>query len=669
LGSVPASNYSVAFGINDAGQVVGKGTSSDGIQHAIVWNGSTPTAVGAGYIAYAINGSGQVVGISDLPNLPDGEQATIWNGNIPTYLSVPGLTGSVATAINNVGQVVGYAGNQGYHAIIWNGTTPTDLSALNGNAGMAFGINNSGQVAGVSYPSGYSGLSQATIWNGTTPTVLGTLGGVESVAQGINNAGQVVGWSYTTNQGTQSPVGAFIWTSGTMSPLANLPGSNYGNAYAINDLGQVVGDSSFGQGSVATLWNNGIPVNLNTMLDYSGNGWQLTEPLAINNLGQIVGYGEINGVQEAFLLTPNYNALDHWVNTHGGDWSTAAANWNSGLPTTSVIADIDATGTYSVAITTNVVAYGLWVNDAQATVSDNSRGSLALAGSGGAANPNGSLKIDAGTFVLNGGTFKAGTIFVDSGGTFLISSGSYTGSNALSETITNNGSLTDNTMATITGNVSGTGSLVIAGKGVLEVGGSVSENITFASGSSGTFKLDHSLTAPFTGTIFGLTPKDAVDLVDLTYVRKGMTATYNSSAGTLTISNGGQSVALKLAGNFTNATWVLSKDASGGTMVVDPPAGASGSTTVVDPPASSHSLSDQIAQFGAGNGSSWSAADPTLGRVGGGLLARTNGAIPDIAALAEQFKGSPLVSGGASGLLSSSLTAEEQRAFLAFNHG
>jgi hypothetical protein len=199
---------------------------------------------------------------------------------------------------------------------------------------------------------------------------------------------------------------------------------------------------------------------------------------------------------------------------------------------------------------------------------------------------------DAGTFVLNGGALKAGAIFIDSGGTFLISNGNYTGSNALSEAITNNGSLTDNTTATITGNISGTGSLVIAGKGVLEVGGSVSENITFASGSSGTFKLDHSVTAPFTGTIFGLTEKDAVDLVDLTFVPKEMKATYDSSAGTLTVTNGSQSVTLNLSGNFANSTWKLSKDSTGGTIVVDPPSNPS-----LSPPSSSPGLDQEVALF------------------------------------------------------------------------
>jgi hypothetical protein len=173
----------------------------------------------------------------------------------------------------------------------------------------------------------------------------------------------------------------------------------------------------------------------------------------------------------------------------------------------------------------------------------------------------------------------------------LIAKGTYTGSQALSETITNNGSLTDNTTATITGNISGTGSLVIAGKGVLEVGGSVSDNVTFASGSTGTFKVDHSLTAPFSGTIFGLTSKDKIDLTDLTYVPGQTKASYDPSTGKLTVTNGIQPpVVLKLSGNYTNATWVLSKDSTGGTIVVDPPANPSPPAPPNSPPGLDHTV-------------------------------------------------------------------------------
>ena len=41
--------------------------------------------------------------------------------------------------------------------------------------------------------------------------------------------------------------------------------------------------------------NNLIPAN---------SGWLLQQATAINDQGQIVGYGTLNGQSEAFLLTP-----------------------------------------------------------------------------------------------------------------------------------------------------------------------------------------------------------------------------------------------------------------------------------------------------------------------------------------------------------------------------
>ncbi len=67
------------------------------------------------------------------------------------------------------------------------------------------------------------------------------------------------------------------------------------------------------------------------------------------------------------------------------------------------------------------------------------------------------------------------------------------------------------------------------------------------------------------------------------WVSGKMKATYsgNSAGGTLTVTDGSQSVSLKLSGDYTNATWVLSKDKTGGTKVVDPPANSSPPTSDV----------------------------------------------------------------------------------------
>ena len=55
----------------------------------------------------------------------------------------------------------------------------------------------------------------------------------------------------------------------------------------------------------AFVWtSDGGVRDLNTLTDSSGDSWNLRAAYDINNKGQIVGYGEANGVSHAFLLTP-----------------------------------------------------------------------------------------------------------------------------------------------------------------------------------------------------------------------------------------------------------------------------------------------------------------------------------------------------------------------------
>ena len=44
-------------------------------------------------------------------------------------------------------------------------------------------------------------------------------------------------------------------------------------------------------------------IDLNTLLP-TGSGWELAGAYGINDLGQIVGSGSINGQGHAFLMTP-----------------------------------------------------------------------------------------------------------------------------------------------------------------------------------------------------------------------------------------------------------------------------------------------------------------------------------------------------------------------------
>jgi len=262
---------SAAYAINNSGQVAGMNN-----YRATVWNGTTATDLGSGYV-FAISNNGQMVGQSN-------GYATLWNGTSTTNLGV-----AYATAINNTGQVSGWSsapdfGNAYYsvhtvHATIWNGTTATDLGTLGGMSSYATAINDKGQVAGWSYLTG----------NGTTLTDLGTLGGATSEANAMNNDGQVAGKSFIVGDRAEH---ATLWSGTTATDLGTL-GGDFSEAKAINNVGQMAGKSLIaGNGNWhAALWNGTTITDLNSFLDVSvvNAGWVLNEAYKINDNGWIVG--------------------------------------------------------------------------------------------------------------------------------------------------------------------------------------------------------------------------------------------------------------------------------------------------------------------------------------------------------------------------------------------
>ena len=91
-----------------------------------------------------------------------------------------------------------------------------------------------------------------------------------------------------------------------MTDLGTLTGTN-SIAYGINNSAQVVG-SAYLTGNTAThafVWQkSGGMTDLNALLP-AGSGWVLTVASSINDGGQIVGSGTINGQIHAFVLTPS----------------------------------------------------------------------------------------------------------------------------------------------------------------------------------------------------------------------------------------------------------------------------------------------------------------------------------------------------------------------------
>jgi hypothetical protein len=121
----------------------------------------------------------------------------------------------------------------------------------------------------------------------------------------------------------------------------------------------------------------------------------------------------------------------------------------------------------------------------------------------------------------------------------------------------------------VAGGTSGSPDVTVTGKSVVEIFGASSQNVSFATGATGTLKLD----APtaFSGKVSGMATGDAIDLANLLYDTKTTTLGYSGTAagGTLSVTNGAQTDMIALIGNYAAASFTLASDGHGGTSILD----------------------------------------------------------------------------------------------------
>jgi probable HAF family extracellular repeat protein len=244
-------------------------------------------------VVYDMNAYGDVVGDANF-------QAFVWSrGTMSTPASLANSF-STARSINDLGQVVGgFAPNGTSVAFLLDRGVVTKLDVPIGTTdSLASAINNQGEVlVNTSAGSG----SAAYLWVHGAQRQIPSLGGFIE-ANALNQLGQVVGDSSPT--GT-APSHAFLWSGGQSIDLGVLPGGeaggdcgfcvapNFSTATAINDSGEIVGQSAAaGQVLHAFLWRGGGMEDLGTL-----PGDNRSYASAINSRGQIVGWsGHATGV-------------------------------------------------------------------------------------------------------------------------------------------------------------------------------------------------------------------------------------------------------------------------------------------------------------------------------------------------------------------------------------
>ena len=328
--------YAVSL-VNGVPEAAGKCGSSTSILQGTptIWNnpgsgtnilGDIPSATTAG--VWAIDGNGDAAGVANI------------SGNRTAFYLTAGGTSAAVLPYLNSGDAYGIACGVntrkwwgclpprstpprrafGRRATgVWGGTALPSLTNAASPYSQADAISNNGVVVGWGYTcaSGGNYNLDAVSWSYNTsnrtwiPTDLSlsdratyTLGFQEATA--VNGAGtNIVGWGQL---GGIEPNGqhAVAWINGTFTDLGVLDsstgGTSYDQANGVNDSGVIVGGSD----GHAFIWDSVNHMqDMNTVFaSIIPANWTLLDADAIDNNGDIVGYGSNNGTYQGFLLTP-----------------------------------------------------------------------------------------------------------------------------------------------------------------------------------------------------------------------------------------------------------------------------------------------------------------------------------------------------------------------------
>jgi hypothetical protein len=306
----PPSAQVFAGDLNDRGEMAGS-VQSGGALQALVWRAGTATGLGplidptsTFTDATGNNNRSDVTG-----SFLDAQLGTFvgfllrrGEGSAVRIEGLPGATAVFVEDMNNDRQVAGNSFDAvgSSHPFIWERGNSIALPLPAGaTSTTVVKINDHGTAVGTSSSEG----QRAVIWQDGE---LVDLGIPDSTGMDLNDRDQVIVWVQTA-----AGLHSFLWERGVSTQLATLSGEVVSSAaHSINNLGEIVGVTTFPDALAATLWVDGQPVNLNGLIRANDPLRQfvtLERATLINDHGDIVSTGRDSrapNVLRLYFLTP-----------------------------------------------------------------------------------------------------------------------------------------------------------------------------------------------------------------------------------------------------------------------------------------------------------------------------------------------------------------------------
>jgi hypothetical protein len=250
---------------------------------------------GAGYtVAWGINTAGEIVG-NYGQNLGTDANGFLYSNGAFTYFDYPGATMTVPTKINDSGLIVGWTGSLQEYGFLYDGSTFTTIIDGDDSATYALGINNAGLIVGA---AGSPGVTRGFELRGQKFKNISPPPGGWIYVDGtdINNQGIIVGWT------SSAGMSGFLYKGGQFQTI-NYPGSDDTEVWGINDSGIMVG---WYIGCSPSCGTHGFAVKAGKYMEFDYPGANVTIPAGVNAPGQIVGEYQLteSGPYQGFVTSP-----------------------------------------------------------------------------------------------------------------------------------------------------------------------------------------------------------------------------------------------------------------------------------------------------------------------------------------------------------------------------